>query len=171
MANERVGVIFGGRSTEHEVSVVTGIQVMRLLSKHHTVIPIYITKDGSWFTGKKLTELDAYKGFNPKDPALDQVVITPDTSLQGIINPLPRGLLDKPKKLELDVIFPTMHGMNGEDGTLQGLLELANLPYVGSGVLASAICIDKVASKVALRGAGIPVLRLPGVLPRRVGTR
>jgi D-alanine-D-alanine ligase len=151
-------VIFGGRSTEHEVSVVTGIQVMRLLAKHHTVIPIYITKDGSWFTGKKLTELDAYKGFNPKDPALEQVVITPDTGLQALLNPLPRGLLDKPKKLDLDVVFPTMHGMNGEDGTLQGLLELANLPYVGSGVLASAICIDKVATKAAMRGAGIPVL-------------
>ncbi|MDD5370945.1 MAG: D-alanine--D-alanine ligase [Anaerolineaceae bacterium] len=158
MANERVGVIFGGRSTEHEVSVVTGIQVMRLLAKRHAVIPIYITKDGAWFTGKKLTELDSYKGFSPKDTALEQVVITPDTGLRAILNPLPKGLLDKPKKLELDVVFPTMHGMNGEDGTLQGLLELANLPYVGSGVLASAICIDKVATKVALRGAGIPVL-------------
>lgn len=158
MPNLRVAVIFGGRTTEHEVSVVTGIQVMQLLAKHHVVIPIYITKEGCWLTGKKLGELDAYKGFNPKDPALEQIVITPDTGLQVITNPMPRGMLEKPKKLEVDVIFPTMHGMNGEDGTLQGLLELANLPYVGSGVLASATSIDKVAAKVAMRGAGIPVL-------------
>jgi D-alanine-D-alanine ligase len=158
MTNYRVGVIFGGRTTEHEVSVVTGIQVMKFLSRRHTVIPIYISKDGRWYTGDKLTDLDMYKGFNPKDSGLMPLAFSPDTGIQAVQNPFPKGLLDKPKKLELDVVFPAMHGMNGEDGTLQGLLELANLPYVGSGVLASAICMDKVMTKVVLRGQGLPVV-------------
>ncbi|HEX9013748.1 MAG TPA: D-alanine--D-alanine ligase family protein [Anaerolineaceae bacterium] len=158
MANRRVGVILGGRSTEHEVSVVTGIQVMKFLARRNTVVPIYIAKDGSWFTGAKLAELESYKAFNPKDPELQSVVITPDRGVGVIQNPFPKGLLDKPKRLELDAIFPAMHGMNGEDGTLQGLLELADLPYVGAGVLASAICMDKVMTKIVLRGSGLPVL-------------
>ncbi len=158
MTSYRVGVIFGGRTTEHEVSVVTGIQVMKFLSRRHTVIPIYISKDGRWYTGEKLTNLDVYKGFNPKDPSLLPLAFSPDTGMQVVQNPFPKGFLDKPKKLELDVVFPAMHGMNGEDGTLQGLLELADLPYVGAGVLASAICMDKVMTKVVLSGQGLPVV-------------
>jgi D-alanine-D-alanine ligase len=132
--------------------------VMKFLAKNHTVVPIYITKDGRWFTGEKLTNLDMYKGFNPKDPGLVPLAFSPDTGIQVVQNPFPRGILDKPKKLELDVVFPAMHGMNGEDGTLQGLLELANLPYVGAGVLASAICMDKVMTKIVLCGQGLPVV-------------
>jgi D-alanine-D-alanine ligase len=158
MTRYRVGVIFGGRTTEHEVSVVTGVQMMQFLSKRHIVTPIYITKEGAWLTGSKLADLATYKNLNPHDPSLAQVAFSADTGLRAIQNPLPHGLLDKPKKLELDVIFPAMHGMNGEDGTLQGLLELADLPYVGSGVLASAICMDKVMTKVVLRGQGIQAL-------------
>ena len=158
MANYRVGVICGGRSTEHEVSVVTGVQMMKYLSRRHTVVPIYITKDGSWYTGAKLANLETYKSFNPKDPEIQPVVITPDREIGILQNPVPKGLLDKPKKLALDVIFPAMHGMNGEDGTLQGLLELVDLPYVGSGVLGSAICMDKAIAKTVLRGSGLPVL-------------
>ncbi|HEY3343450.1 MAG TPA: D-alanine--D-alanine ligase family protein [Anaerolineaceae bacterium] len=158
MANYRVGVIVGGRSTEHEVSVVTGVQVMKFLSKRHTVAPIYITKEGAWLTGAKLSNLETYKNLNPKDPDLQTLVITPDRTIGAIQNPLPKGLLDKPKKFDLDVVFPAMHGMNGEDGTLQGLLELADLAYVGAGVLASAVCMDKVMSKVVLRGSGLPIL-------------
>jgi D-alanine-D-alanine ligase len=158
MANYRVGVIFGGRNTEHEVSVVTGVQVMQHLSKRHTVVPIYITREGAWLTGAKLCSLKAFKNFSPKDLELSTLVITPDRGIGAIQNPLPKGLLDKPKKVELDVVFPTMHGMNGEDGTMQGLLELADMPYVGAGVLASAICMDKAMTKVALRGNGLPVL-------------
>jgi D-alanine-D-alanine ligase len=132
--------------------------MMQFLSKRHDVTPIYITKEGAWLTGSKLTDLSAYKGLNPHDPGLAQVAFSADTGLRAIQNPIPHGLLDKPRKLDLDVIFVAMHGMNGEDGTLQGLLELADLPYVGSGVLASAICMDKVMTKVVLRGYGIPVL-------------
>ncbi len=158
MAKYRVAVMFGGRSTEHEVSVVTGIQVMNYLAKTHEVIPIYITKDGHWLTGKKLTSLASYKKFDPKDPELERLVITPDTGLKAIRNPQPKGLLEKPRTIEIDVVFPAFHGMNGEDGTVQGLLELVDLPYVGSGVAASAVCIDKELTKVVLRGCGLDVL-------------
>jgi D-alanine-D-alanine ligase len=158
MANERIGVVFGGRTTEHEVSVVTAIQIMRLLSKNHPIIPLYITKEGCWYTGKKLTDLDFFKHFDPKDPGVEPVVLTGDVSLPVLANPLPKGLMAKPHKLEIDVLFPAMHGMNGEDGTIQGLFEMANLPYVGSGVLASAICIDKVMTKVVLAGSDLPIL-------------
>jgi D-alanine-D-alanine ligase len=158
MPPSRVGVIFGSRNTEHEVSIVTGLQVIGFLAKRHEAIPIYITKDGAWLTGAKLAQLETYKKFDPKDPDLNQVVITPDAGLQAILNPSPKGVFNKPKKLELDVVFPAIHGLHGEDGTIQGLLELANLPYTGSGVLASSISIDKVLTKVVLSGHGLPVL-------------
>jgi D-alanine-D-alanine ligase len=158
MSPSRVGVIFGSRNTEHEVSIVTGLQVIGFLAGRHEAIPIYITKDGAWLTGAKLAHLESFKKFDPKDPELSQVVITPDTGLGAILNPYPKGVFNKPKKLELDVVFPAIHGLHGEDGTIQGLLELANLPYTGSGVLASSISIDKVLTKVVLSGHGLPVL-------------
>ncbi len=158
MNPSRIGVIFRSRNTEHEISIVTGMQVISFLSGRYDVVPIYITKDGAWLTGAKLSRIETFKSFNPKDPELQPVVITPDTGLQTIINPSPKGLLGKPKKIEIDVIFPTIHGLHGEDGTIQGLLELANIPYVGSGVLASSICMDKVVTKVVLKGNGLPVL-------------
>jgi D-alanine-D-alanine ligase len=158
MARYRVGVAFGGRSTEHEVSVVTAMQVIRALSERHDVTPIYITKDGAWLTGKKLARMETYRGLTLRDPDLQSIVITPDTGLQALLNPLPSGLMGKPRKLELDLVFPVFHGAHGEDGAFQGLLELANLPYVGPGVLASAIGMDKLATKAVLRQAGLPVL-------------
>lgn len=158
MSRYRVGVIFGSRSTEHEVSIVTAMQVIRFLSKRHDVVPIYITKDGTWLTGQKLASIDVYKAFDPKDPDLHAIVITPDTGLQTILDPLPKGFLSKPKRLDLDVIFPVFHGAHGEDGTIQGLLELANLPYVGAGVLGSCIGIDKIVTKAVLSEHGLPVL-------------
>ncbi len=150
--------MFGSRSTEHEVSVVTAMQVIKFLAERHEVTPIYITKEGKWFTSPKLTKLETYKTFNPQDTELQSVVLTPDCGLQTILNPLPKGFFGKAKKLELDVIFPAFHGTNGEDGTIQGLLELANMPYVGAGVLASAIGMDKIATKAMLRENGLPIL-------------
>lgn len=158
MGRYRVGVIFGSRSTEHEVSVVTAMQVIRFLSERHDVVPIYITKSGSWVTGPKLATIDTYKAFEPEDSELRAIVITPDRGLQTILDPLPKGLLGKPRKLDLDVVFPVFHGVHGEDGTIQGLLELADLPYVGAGVLGSCVGIDKVVTKAVLRDNGIPVL-------------
>jgi D-alanine-D-alanine ligase len=158
MANYTVGVIFGSRSTEHEVSVVSAMQVIQFLSKRHEVVPIYITKEGGWLTGPKLSRLETYKHFEPDDPNLQAIVITPDTGLKTILNPLSKGIFSKPKPLALDVVFPVIHGAHGEDGTVQGLLELTGLPYVGAGVLASAVGIDKIATKALLKENGLPVL-------------
>lgn len=158
MPKYRVAVVFGSRSTEHEVSVVSALQVIRFLQARHDVTPIYITKEGTWLTGKKLAQIETYRTLNPKDPELQSVAITPDTGLQMILNPLPGGLLSKPRRLELDIVFPVLHGAHGEDGTLQGLLELADLPYVGAGVLGSAVGMDKIATKAVLKEAGLPVL-------------
>ena len=156
--NYTVGVIFGSRSPEHEVSIVSALQVMDFLSKRHTVVPIYISKEGKWFTGDKLLKAASYQNLDLKDPDLKPLVITPDPSFKVLKNPLGKGLLSKPKEIKIDIAFPVMHGLHGEDGTIQGLLELANMPYVGSDQIASAVCIDKVITKLTLAGAGIPVL-------------
>ncbi len=153
-----VGVLFGGKSTEHEVSIVSAMQVVQFLAGRHHVIPIYISKDGSWLTGEKLTDLALYKNFDSLLKECFPVAFTPDTGLQVIKNPLPRGIFAKPEKINIDVVFPIFHGLHGEDGTIQGLLELSDIPYMGSGVLASAIGIDKAVTKQLLFANNIPAL-------------
>jgi D-alanine-D-alanine ligase len=158
MPRYRVGVVFGSRSTEHEVSVISAMQVMQFLSERHAVVPIYITKSGVWLTGRALVKMSAFKSGSVYDLDLSRVVITPDTELQAVQNPLAKGLFARGRKLELDIVFPVLHGAHGEDGTIQGLLELADIPYVGAGVLASSIGMDKIATKAVLKENGLPVL-------------
>lgn len=155
-----VGVIFGGRSVEHDVSVVTGNQIMRAFDGElYEVVPIYITRDGKWLTGAPLLNLDNYKNEVISLAGVQQVILSPATHHHGlIINPTPSGILGKSQVKRLDVIFPAVHGSHGEDGTLQGLLELADIPYVGCGILASAIANDKVMAKKVLKASGIPVI-------------
>ncbi len=151
----RVGVIFGGRSVEHEVSIVTAHQLMAVLGERHEVVPIYISREGRWFTGSALQDLDVYRG-NRWEQAGEEAVLAPTFGSGGLT--IQQGRLKPAKKIALDVIVPAVHGTFGEDGTLQGLLELAGLPYAGSGVAASAVGMDKVAMKTALRGAGLPLV-------------
>ena len=155
-----VGVIFGGRSVEHDVSVVTGQQVMRAFpAERYEVVPLYIDREGRWFTGEPLTELKTFQEDVRSVPGVSPVVLSPDVRQHGlIINPLPSGLFAKPEARRLDVIFPAIHGSHGEDGTLQGLFELADLPYAGCGVLASALANDKWLSKQILKQNGVPVV-------------
>ncbi|PJF40431.1 MAG: D-alanine--D-alanine ligase [Chloroflexi bacterium] len=154
-----VGVIFGGRSVEHDVSVVTGNQVMRAFdTDRYEVVPIYIDRNGKWFTGKPLMEL---KNFNDEVtglPGVEDAILSPSINHHGlIINPI-AGRFSKSAIKRLDVVFPAVHGTHGEDGTLQGLLELADIPYVGCGVMASAIANDKIMTKAVLQQSGIPVV-------------
>ncbi len=158
MTPYKVGVIFGGKSPEHEVSIVSALQVINFLSPRYDVIPIYITKEGRWVTGNSLKTAETYTNLNLNELNLQSIVITPDTGIKTISNPSGKGFFKKPKQVKLDVVFPVLHGPNGEDGTIQGLLELADIPYVGSDYIASSICIDKVATKHLLKGAGLPVL-------------
>jgi len=151
----RVGVIFGGRSVEHEVSIVTAHQLMAVLRERHEVVPIYISREGRWFTGAGLEDLDVYRGKRWEQVG-EEAVLAPTFGTGGLTSR--QGRLKPPKRIALDVVVPAVHGTFGEDGTLQGLLELAGIPYAGSGVVASAVGMDKVAMKTALRGAGLPLV-------------
>lgn len=151
----KVGVVFGGRSVEHEVSIVTAHQLMAVLGERHEVVPIYISREGRWFTGPALEDLDVYRGKRWEQVG-EEAVLAPAFGVGGLT--VQQGRLKPLKKVALDVVVPAVHGTFGEDGTLQGLLELAGLPYAGSGVAASAVGMDKVAMKTALRGAGLPLV-------------
>src|SRR6201987_2773763 len=145
----RVGVLFGGRSGEHEVSLASAASVIRGLDPDkYEAVPIGITKDGHWLIGEGAVKMlpDVLKGGR-------RVMLTADPTEAALV-PLDRGAGAQ----RLDVIFPVMHGTFGEDGTIQGMLELAGLPYVGAGVLGSAIGMDKDVAKRLCQEAGIPVV-------------
>ncbi len=152
----RVGVLFGGRSSEHEVSLNSARNVMDALRQAgHTVVPIGITREGRWLTsGDPLALLDDgaaphTNGANGAAPAADG----PEERWAL----LPRAAAADAEPLPpVDVIFPVLHGPFGEDGTVQGMLDLANVPYVGCGVLASAVCMDKVVAKRLFAAEGLP---------------
>jgi D-alanine-D-alanine ligase len=155
-----VGVIFGGRSVEHDVSIVTGHQIMNAFDRDfYEVIPIYITRDGKWFTGEPLRNIENFKDSEITSyEGVKSAILSPDVRHHGlIINPL-AGRFSKSEVLRLDVLFPAIHGTHGEDGTLQGLFELADIPYVGYATLGSALTNDKIMTKQVLKQNGIPVL-------------
>ncbi len=159
----RVGVIFGGRSGEHEISLVSARSVMEALDpEKYEVVPIGITRSGRWLTsGDPLTQLMAGEPDEPPllDAGHDANAGTPTglmaLTANGRLAPGHGGL----RLPALDVIFPVLHGPFGEDGTVQGLLDLAGVPYVGCGVLASAVGMDKITSKAVFAAAGLPQTR------------
>lgn len=155
-----VGVIFGGRSVEHDVSVLTGHQVIRAFDpERYEIVPIYIDREGRWFTGDPLLEFKNFQNEVVSLAGVQTAIISPGVQHHGLIlNPTPSGLFGKSQIKRLDVVFPAIHGSHGEDGTLQGLFELADIPYVGCGVLASAVANDKVIAKQVLKQNGIPVV-------------
>ena len=164
MPETTVAVLFGGRSVEHEVSVITGHQIMDALTvAGHRVLPIFLTKDGEWYAGTSLHNLKLYTdpaGEPTNAAGVARVSLSPDRSIrQLVMHPRTRqGLFRKPSQLWADVFFPCLHGSFGEDGSLQGLFELADVPYVGAGVAASAITMDKALTKAVCRSMDIPVL-------------
>ena len=166
MSHLRIGLIFGGRSVEHEVSVLTAHQTMAALpTDKYTAIPIYISKSGQWFTGEALKQMENFKDLEHLTTIADPVVFNPNATHPGLIHQKVQehrswfGRSTTEPFLEpIDVAFPLIHGSHGEDGTLQGLLEIADLPYVGSGVLTSALAMDKIIAKSVLRSVGIPVI-------------
>jgi D-alanine-D-alanine ligase len=150
----RVGVLFGGRSTEHEVSVLSAQSIIAALDpKRYDVVPLYIDKEGHWLLGDSIPRLIHDPG------ARTYVYLPPDPTQRGLVPASMNGAPATPSSVPpLDVVFPVFHGLNGEDGTIQGLLELANVPYVGAGVLASALGLDKIYMKRAFAAAGLPVV-------------
>lgn len=153
MKKIKIGVIFGGRSGEHEVSLVSADSIMKALNKKkYKIIPIGITKEGEWVSGPRVLD---YLKKGKKPPDYYKKIILPDPKKRALFA-YRKGII---KELSLDVVFPVLHGPYGEDGTIQGLLELANIPYVGAGVLASALGMDKVIQKKLFKEAGLPVVK------------
>ena len=153
----RVGLIFGGRSGEHEVSFCSATSIIKAINKDkYTVVPIGITKEGRWISPQD-SELALQSG---KIEGKSTVILLNDPSGNALIRTDNNQRLDKNSTLErVDVIFPILHGPYGEDGTIQGLLELANIPYVGSGVAASAISMDKDLMKTIFQQRSLPILK------------
>ena len=147
----RVGILFGGRSGEHEVSLASAASVIRALDpEKYEAVPIGIAKDGRWLVGT-----NAQKMLPEILKTGERVVLPPDPSAAALVPLSPSA--GQPSTL-VDVVFPVLHGTFGEDGTVQGLLELAGLPYVGAGVLASAVGMDKDVQKRLFAEAGLPIV-------------
>lgn len=159
-----VGAFFGSRSVEHEVSVITAHQAMAALSARHRAVPVYIGKDGRWYTGEALGELRRFADIDRLladctrvhpviDPGANVLALMPAEAGRRAI--FGRGASEG---VVIDIAMPLLHGSFGEDGTIQGLFEMASIPYTGSDVAASAVAMDKRLAKTVLRGAGLPVL-------------
>src|ERR1700722_6921219 len=185
MKKIRVGVLFGGRSGEHEVSLLSAASVLNFIDKgKYEVVPIGITKDGRWLTagdaqnlltgnaaeGARSTQTNLRAGDPDSTPAAavlaqgESVVVPPEPvhRERGLVPfqsdaTLTRRASDR--AINVDVIFPVLHGTFGEDGTIQGLLELADIPYIGAGVLGSAAGMDKDIMKSLFMAAGIPIVK------------
>jgi len=148
----RIGVLFGGRSAEHEVSLVSAASIINALDKEkYEVFPIGISKEGRWLSVPNSLQL--LKEQSSID-SLPEHVLLPDPRKQSLVN-----IGNSSSSQAIDVIFPVIHGTFGEDGTIQGLFELADIPYVGAGVLGSAVGMDKVVAKQLLQQAKIPVTK------------
>ncbi|SDZ30186.1 D-alanine-D-alanine ligase [Evansella caseinilytica] len=154
----RVAVIYGGMSVEHEVSVISALQAIQNMDKEkYEIIPLYISKDGTWYTGDAMLDIEEYKNLSALLGKSQKIQLTRNGN-QVIVNKEPRPKFGKAYINEIDVAFPVIHGTFGEDGVLQGYLELLGLPYVGCDVLSSSTGMDKVIMKHVYREAGIPVL-------------
>ncbi len=148
----RVALIYGGRSAEHEVSLRSARSVFEAMDRaKYEPIPVLITKDGGWF--KMRAHVSSFDQQTCPEEA-DRLIVSPDPMHKGFLISGNRG---GHEPLSVDVVFPVLHGTYGEDGAVQGLLELANVPYVGCGVLASAVGMDKVLMKAAFIQAGLDV--------------
>jgi D-alanine-D-alanine ligase len=182
MKKIRVGILFGGRSGEHEISLLSAASVFNAIDKDkYEVVPIGITKEGRWVTAADAERLlqgkfDDHKHLRAGDPEAtpgaailakgEAVVVPPEPQKHGSLTPfetdasshaLTRRATDR--AIDVDVIFPVLHGTFGEDGTIQGLLELADMAYVGAGVLGSAAGMDKDIMKSLFRAAGLPIVK------------
>ncbi len=154
----KVGVIFGCPSVEHEVAIISAQQAIHGLNREkYEVVPIYITKDGQWYMGDALLDIENFKNIKSLLSKCKKVLFSPNNS-DGNIFPYPQGMFSKGALAKIDVFFPVMHGAQGEDGCLQGLLEMTGLPYVGPNTLSAALGMDKIAQKALCQMGAIPVL-------------
>lgn len=160
----RLAVIFGSRACEHDVSIISGLQALYAANtQKYDAFPVYISREGTWFVGDALRKMEFYK--KPDWSAVRPVIPAGKRGKLALVDAQEhKGLFKKSLPDEIaDVVMPVLHGMNGEDGTLQGMLEMWGVPYTSSGVLGSAVGMDKIAMKQLFRGCGFPVLDWVGV--------
>ena len=147
-------VIYGGKSGEHEISLISASSIVRGIEKENKVILIGITKSGKWY----LQEADEYKRICKDEKAVLSIKEDEKNAVSIIPGTGVKSFSVAGKALEIDVVFPVLHGTYGEDGTIQGLLDMADLPYVGCTTLASAITMDKEKTKMLWQSVGLPVV-------------
>jgi D-alanine-D-alanine ligase len=152
----KIGVIFGGESVEHEVSVITAVQAMSFMdTDKYEIVPIYISKDRNWYTGEALRDMKTYKDLNNIGKVAKEVVLTKSGEDYVLLkkNGLFKGVVNT-----IDVAFPIVHGKGVEDGSLAGYLETLGIPYVGPSMLGASIGQDKVVQKQVMGASGVPIV-------------
>ncbi len=153
-----VAVIFGGRSVEHEISVVSAQQCIQAIDKDkYHVEPIYISKEGRWYCGNDFLKLENFRNLEKLLSENSRIIINQNAGVNNYYRES-SSIFSRKKPINIDIAFPITHGTYGEDGSLQGLFETMNIPYVGCDVLASAVAMDKIATKMLLQSQGVKVL-------------
>ncbi len=153
-----VGVIFGCPSVEHEVAIISALQAIQSLDEEkYDIFPIYISKEGDWYWGEDLFDIESFKDMDDLLAGCEKILVSPNAG-DGTVFIYPRSLLSKKPLAVIDVFMPVMHGAYGEDGCLQGFLEMTGIPFTGPSVLAAAAGMDKVAQKALCKMGGVPVL-------------
>ena len=156
LKEKTIGVFFGGQSPEHEISIITGEFVIAELKRiGYSVVAVYVDKKGQWYAGKEISELKFFKEkYQDKLDGLLKYSLNLSKSKKKLI--LESGGLFGKKEIQIDFVFPTFHGLGGEDGSAQGLFEFFQVPYAGCGIHASSIAIDKTFTKKFLNSLNIP---------------
>ncbi len=157
----KVGVFFGGRSTEHEISVISANQAMAAMSREkYDIIPVYITKEGKWYTGEALTDVANFRDTAALLQKCEPVYMRPIYGDYNLYSMKTAGIFRHDHKIiaTLDVVLPVLHGSNGEDGTFQGVIETIGIPFAGCDVLSSANGMDKITMKMILASEDVPVV-------------
>ena len=151
-----IGVFFGGKSVEHEVSIISALQVIENLDKEkYDIIPIYISKDNKFYSSEFLSDINRYKDLDEIVRLSDEVYFTHEN---GSLLVNKKDGIFKKVLFKIDIVFPVVHGLNVEDGTLEGFLEMYNIPYVGCDVCSSAVGMNKIIFKKVLESSNIPVV-------------
>ncbi len=154
----RVAVIFGGRSVEHEVSIISGLQaIANMDSEKYEITPVYLTKNSELYMGGSVGDIEAYKNIKALTGGSERVILINEENRYYLVN-YPQHKFGGNIKKEIDVAFPIVHGTNVEDGTLMGYLKTAGIPFVGCDVCAAAVGMDKYLQKTAFKYNDIPVL-------------
>ena len=166
-----IAVLFGGESVEHEVSIISAHQAMAALdSEKYNVIPVYISKDRKLFCSEQLFDMNIYRNLNELKNRVPQVYFVADQN-KVILRPVKSGFFGPKDLATIDVAIPVMHGTNGEDGTIQGFLEMYKLPYAGCDLIAAAVGQDKVIQKHTLENSGLPVTNWFWFYGREIDTK